>query len=221
MNEEVNVLPWFKRKKSPNSSRGGSKDDDLLTSCRERCFLNARAYFSSEKLTDLFHFESCTVQVPIFPFEFGGSWVILSIVFASHRESTDENVLKLVDSSNCVLVKKAEACEPSVKDVVCKNVKLYLLRFVLKDMYTILDVPSEYSSLVYLDADNRGLKVFVLAFSQKFVLSQLVNSQDIADSYNESSSIFVKGRRDILARSRVIQLKFLAPINELVRPNEA
>lgn len=88
-------------------------------------------------------------------------------------------------------------------------------------MHTILDVSSEYSSLVYLDADNRGLEVFVLTFPQKFVLTQLVNSQDIADPYDESSSIFVKGRRDILARSGVVQLKSLAPINELVGPNEA
>ena len=70
-------------------------------------------------------------------------------------ENVDEEVLELVNSGQGVFVKHAEIGEPSVQDIVCKDVQLALLRLELQHMDRFLHVSSIDAAVMAPDLHYR------------------------------------------------------------------
>ena len=119
-------------------------------------FQHFGAHFPHEVLVDRVHLKSCSVQTPIFPLELSSSWVVFCVIFAASRQPIDINVFEFVYSNDCILIEHAEACRPSLEDVICKDVQLSILWLVFEHVNAFREVSCENTAaLSDLDADNR------------------------------------------------------------------
>ena len=66
-------------------------------------------------------------------------------------------------------------------------------------MHTFLNISCKDSTLIYLDIYYGSLEILVLNLSQKLLLTKLINSQNAAHTSYQSTLVFVKCKRDILA----------------------
>lgn len=187
----------------------------------ELAFDHLGTHLAHEELIDGLHLECSSVQVAVLPFELGGSWVILSIVFAPCWHPIDVDVLKLVDSCHCVLIEHAKACSHPLKHIVSKNVQLSVLRLVLKHMDTLTDIGCKDTPTIFnLDAGYLRHKVLVLLLAKELLQSKVIDSQDVSHSCNQFASTFIESIRDVLTVGTVQELKIAASIGEPVSLDE-
>ena len=220
--EEINVLTSLEGYKCLQTSHRCSHEYQLGASMRIKLALDhLGTHLAHEELIDGLHLECSSVQVAVLPFELGGSWVILSIVFAPCWHPVDVDVLKLVDSCHCVLIEHAKACSHPFEHIVSEDVQLSVLSLVLKHMYTLADIGCEDApSLFNLDAGYLRHKVLVLLLAKELLQSKVVDSQDVAHSCNQLASTLIESIWDVLTVGTVQELKIAASIGEPVSLDE-
>ena len=158
-------------------------------------------HLSYEELINVVHLESCTVQTAIFPFEFRRSWIIFSVIFTSCRKPIDVEVLKFVNANYSVLIKSAEARRPPLEHIVSKDIELTVLGLVFEYMDAFREVCSENTAaFLNLNAHDGRDKVFVLLFTKKLLLAQIVDTDNVSNAGDQLSGTLVKGIRDVFTR---------------------
>jgi len=167
-------------------------------------------------LVDLLHFEGSSIEVAVLPLELRRCGIVFSVLLAADGQSVDEEVLELVNSGQGVLVKHAEIGEPSVQDIVCKDVKLALLRLELQHMDRFLHVSCVDAAVMAPDLHYRRLEVLVIVFAQQLLLAHFIDAERAADTADNPSPDLVEGRRNLLARGLVEQVDGAAILRECV-----
>lgn len=205
MREEIHILSRLKGYECLQSSHRGSHKDKLTACVRVQLALeDLGAHLAYIELIDSLHLEGSAIQAAVLPLEFGGSGVILGIVFTPSWQAIDVEVFKFVDCRHCVLVKHTEACCPSLKDVISKDVELSILGLILEHMNAFGKISGEDATAFFdLNVDDRRSEVLVLLLTEKLFLAELVDSQDVADTSDESTRTLVEGVWDIFAWSAV------------------